>query len=89
MDADPKELKNLAADPEYAPQLKKMQKLLVSELKSIGRPYGELVPGGNAVPSGQVEEQLAFVRQCEIKGKEVILPGNASSGKKDRNRKRK
>ena len=86
---DPKELKNLAYDPEHAPQLAKMQKLLISELQSIGRPYGELVPGGNAVPPGQVEEQLAFVRQCKIKGKNVILPDTPSPNKKGGKKKRK
>jgi hypothetical protein len=35
-----------------------MQKLLVDELESIGRPYGELVPGGDAVEPGQVADKL-------------------------------
>jgi arylsulfatase A-like enzyme len=85
--ADPKELKNLAADPEYAPQMAKMQKLLVSDLESIGRPYGELLPGGNAAPPGQVEEHLAFVRQCTIDGKKVGLPEIPSLNNQQRRKK--
>ena len=84
VETDPKEMKNLAADPEHGPQLAKMQKLLVSDLESIGRPYGELVPGGNAAEPGQVDEQLEFVRQCRIQGKNVILPGMPSPNRKKR-----
>jgi len=90
MSNDPAELKNLVADPEHAPQLAKMQQLLIADLNAIGRPYGELVPGGNAVSPGLVEEQLSFVRQCEIKGKDVSLPGTPpADDKKQRKKKRK
>jgi len=74
MDKDPKEFNNLAVDPEYASKLNAMQKLLTAELESIGRPYGELVPGGNAVPPGQVDEQLELARQCTFQGKKIIIP---------------
>jgi len=67
------EQKNLAADPEFRPQLEKMQDLLVSDLKSIGRPYGELIPGSNTIGPGQVVEQQKLVRQMKIQGKTVIL----------------
>ncbi len=46
--ADPEELNNLATDPRFSNQLKKMRELLTSDLKDCGRPFGEFVPGGNA-----------------------------------------
>ncbi|VGO20854.1 sulfatase family protein [Pontiella sulfatireligans] len=77
IEKDPKEFNNLAGDPEYAPKLDAMQKILIAELESIGRPYGELIPGGNAVPPGQVDEQLELARQCMFQGKNIIFPGDA------------
>jgi arylsulfatase A-like enzyme len=71
---DRREQKNLAANPEYSQQLAKLRKLLTSELESIGRPYGELVPGGNATPPGQVDAHLKYVRRAKIQGKKVTLP---------------
>ncbi len=88
IDADPKEMENLAAQPEYGPQLEKMRTLLTAELESIGRPYGELVPGGNAAAPGQVDEQLEFARQCRIQGKNVITPGASAPSEKRRNKKK-
>ena len=82
VEKDPKELDNLAVDPEYALKLNAMRKLLTSELKSIGRPYGELVPGGDALPPGQLDEQLELARRCTFKNKEIIFPADASANNK-------
>ncbi len=82
IDKDPKESNNLVVDPEYALKLAAMQKLLTAELESIGRPYGELIPGGNAHPPGQVNEQLELARQCKFQGKKIIFPGDASGNNK-------
>jgi len=76
------EEKNLANDPEFRPQLEKMQAMLVNDLKTIGRPYGELIPGGNAAEPGQVVEQQELVRQMKIQGKTVILPNGLEAGGK-------
>jgi len=84
IDDDPQEMKNLAGQPEYGPQLGKMRALLTADLESIGRPYGELVPGGNAAEPGQVEEQLEFARKCRIQGKKVTLSGETLSPQKKR-----
>ena len=75
LQTDPGEMKNLAADPHYAAQLKKMQQLLTRDLRAMGRPFGEFVPGGNAAPGGQVDEQVALVKTVTVKGKTVIVPG--------------
>ena len=79
LQADPNELKNLDTDPLYADQLKTMRELLTAELNSHGRPFGEFVPGGNAMPGGQVDEQIALVKTLTIRGKEVIVPKSIKS----------
>jgi arylsulfatase A-like enzyme len=81
---DPREQNNLAANPEYSQQLAKLQTSLTTELKSIGRPYGELVPGGNAAAPGQVDAQLEYARKIKIQGKKVTLPDAPSPKKRNR-----
>lgn len=78
--SDPQELKNLALDPEYGPQLARMKNVLVAELESLGRPYGELRTGGNAADPGQLDPQFEMVRKLKIQGKNVVVPGDAESG---------
>ena len=41
----------------------------------IGRPFGEFIPGGNAAKPGQINKQIEMVKQLEIKGKTVTVPG--------------
>ena len=50
LQTDPNERINLAADPRYANELKRLRDLLTADLKANGRPFGELVPGGSAAP---------------------------------------
>lgn len=76
LQADPGEMKNLATDPKHAAQLSKMQQLLTQDLQTNGRPFGEFVPGANAAPGGQVDEQIKLVKTLTIKGKTVIVPGS-------------
>ncbi|MEM7672515.1 MAG: sulfatase-like hydrolase/transferase [Verrucomicrobiota bacterium] len=72
---DEREMNNLAASPEHQPKLQEMQRRLTAMLKTFeNRPYGEFVPGGDAVPPGQLEEQFAWVRQLEVRGKKVVIP---------------
>ncbi|MEM9026239.1 MAG: sulfatase-like hydrolase/transferase [Verrucomicrobiota bacterium] len=72
---DEKEMNNLAASPEHQPRLQEMQRRLTAVLKTFeNRPYGEFVPGGDAVPAGQLDEQFAWVRQMEVRGKRVMIP---------------
>ncbi len=52
-----------------------MREMLTRDLKSLGRPFGEFVPGGNAAPPGQIDEQLALIKKIKIQGKKITLPG--------------
>ncbi len=71
---DKLERKNLVSKPEFSGKLREMRQLLTNVILTTERPYGELVPGGNAMGPGLVEEQQNLARQMEIRGKEVILP---------------
>jgi hypothetical protein len=44
------------------------------DLEAIGRPFGEFIPGLNTSPPGQINEQLALVKQIEIQGKKITVP---------------
>jgi arylsulfatase A-like enzyme len=71
---DPKEQRNLAADPRHDKKLKMMQGILKGYLESFGRPFGEFVPGGNAAPPGLIDEQVKLVKRIRIEGKKIVLP---------------
>ncbi|MDB4353098.1 sulfatase-like hydrolase/transferase [bacterium] len=71
---DPKEMKNLAYENAQATRLKEMRKLMRQDLEVIGRPFGEFLPGGNAAEPGQIDKQIAIVKQLDIKGKTVTVP---------------
>ena len=74
IDRDAKERKNLTADPESRRALQQLRALLAQTIETTGRPYGEIVPGGNATAPGQVETQQTLVRRMKIQGKKVTLP---------------
>ncbi len=78
---DPDEMKNLAASPEFSAQLKTMKSKLKEYLEKQDRPFGEFIEGGNAVPGGQIDAQVAVVKQLEIKGKTIIVPAHLNGGK--------
>ncbi len=83
-------MKNLAADPEHRQKLDQMKKLLTEYLQSMDRPFGEFVPGGNAVAGGSIDKQIQTVKRIKISGKKVIVPEQSSLPKAvDRNNKRK
>jgi len=67
-------MKNLVNDPEYSVALKEMKQLLIKTIETTDRPYGELVPGGNATAPGQAVEQQELTRRMKIQGKRVTLP---------------
>ena len=71
---DPKEMKNLAGHKDQATRLKEMRKLMQQDLEVIGRPFGEFIPGGNSAEPGQIDKQIAIVKQLEIRGKKVSVP---------------
>ena len=71
---DPKERNNLAYKKNHAARIKEMQGLMQQDLRAIGRPFGEFIPGGNAAKPGQINEQIRIVKQLEIKGKTVTVP---------------
>jgi arylsulfatase A-like enzyme len=57
---DPGETTDLSARAEHAGRLREMKEALVAELRRFpNRPYGELVPGGNAAPAGSFDDVLA------------------------------
>ena len=70
---DPDSQKNLANDPSYAKQLKKMKAILTETVKRLGpRPYGEFVPGkgtSDAKSSQRVLDKLAAYHDKEDKKK--------------------
>ncbi len=72
---DPKEMKNLANKKSQVARIKEMRDLLQQDLESIGRPFGEFIPGGNASAPGQIDEQIEIVKQLDIQGKKVTVPG--------------
>lgn len=79
LSSDPLELTNLVNNPEYRQKLSEMKQLLTQYLESFDRPFGELVPGGNAVAGGSVDRQIKMVKQIEIQGKNIIVPTDLSA----------
>jgi arylsulfatase A-like enzyme len=75
--ADPGEMNNLAANPEHADQLNRMRRMLREDIERMRRPFGEFVPGGNAAPPGQIDEQIAIVRKVKIDRKNVSVEGQS------------
>ena len=71
---DPKEMQNLAHDKRQADRLREMRSFMQHDLEAIGRPFGEFIPGHNTSPPGQINEQLALVKQIEIQGKKITVP---------------
>ena len=74
LEKDPKEMKNLAHQKAQATRLKEMRHFMQQDLEAIGRPFGEFIPGGNAAEPGQIDKQIAIVKQLKIKGKTVTVP---------------
>ncbi len=72
--SDPKEMKNLAYKNAHARRFQEMRELMQQDLEAIGRPFGEFIPGGNATESGQIDKQIAVVKQLDIRGKKVTVP---------------
>ena len=60
---DPESKTNLAGDPNHAETLGALKARLTSELKRFPqRPFGEFVPGGNAIPGGSYEDVFKILR---------------------------
>ena len=51
-----------------------MRSLMKQDLEAIGRPFGELIPGLNTSPPGQINKQLALVKQIKVQGKKITVP---------------
>jgi len=70
---DPHSQKNLATDPSYAGQLKKMKNMLTKTVKNLGsRPYGDFVPGkgtSDADTSQKILDKLSVYHAKENKKK--------------------
>ena len=68
--ADPEELSNVAADSENRKQLRAMKRLLKQELvKFPDRPFGEFVPGGNAVAKKEQRDLAPLLKDFADKMK--------------------
>ena len=74
LENDPKEMQNLAYDKRQADRLGEMRSLMQHDLEVIGRPFGEFLLGRNTSTPGQINEQLALVKQIEIQGKKITVP---------------
>jgi hypothetical protein len=62
--SNPEETRNLARNPEFSGKRDEMRQLLTTELKRFhNRPYGEFVPGGNAMPAGSCDDILEAMRK--------------------------
>jgi len=60
---DPGEMDNLARNPKCAGKLKEMKGLLTTQLQRFpNRPYGEFLPGGNALPIDSFNDVLEAAR---------------------------
>ena len=55
-------MKNLAYQNRHSTQLNEMRSLMQQDLETIGRPFGEFIPGGNAAEPGQIDKTN---RNCE------------------------
>ena len=71
---DPKEMKNLAYKKSQTNRMKEMRYLMEKDLKAVGRPFGEFIPGGNAAQPGQIDKQIEIVKQLTINGKTITVP---------------
>lgn len=74
LNRDPKEMVNLATAKSHAGRLAEMRALMQQDLESIGRPFGEFIPGRNTSAPGQIDQQIKTVKQLNIKGKTVKVP---------------
>jgi hypothetical protein len=62
---DPDAQKNLAGYPNHARTLKQLKQTLAAELKKFSdRPFGEFVPGGNAVSGDGYDEVFETLRKA-------------------------
>ena len=88
---DPLENKNLAKNPEFKDQLKKMRGILTQKLKRQGRPFGEFVPGEDSVPIEKVQPYLDQLKKFRpVKKGLELIDGTDNTGKnKKRNRRKK
>ena len=67
---DPDAQKNLAGYPSHARTLKQLKQTLAAELKKFSdRPFGEFVPGGNAVPGDGYDEVFETLRKAAAEKK--------------------
>ncbi|MEP3481592.1 MAG: sulfatase-like hydrolase/transferase [Fuerstiella sp.] len=71
---DPKEMRNLADQKSQVTRMQEMRQLMQYDLEVIGRPFGEFIPGRNTAEPGQIDPQIAIVKQLKIKGKTVTVP---------------
>ncbi len=74
LSSDSAETINLYGHPEYAAVQADLRGMLWANIYDIGRPYGEFLDGENTLSPGQVDEQLALVRDLKVTGKTITLP---------------
>ena len=65
LEKDPRAQRNLAGKPQFKDTLQRMREKLTSELRRFpDRPYGEFVPGGNAVPGAEYDDVFEVLRKA-------------------------
>jgi arylsulfatase A-like enzyme len=82
--SDPREKKNLAADPAHAAQLKDMQARLLKHLKQVGTPFGDFIPGPGTAAPGQIAQAIALARRLEVDNKSVTVPEDVAKEQPER-----
>ncbi|MFQ5808539.1 MAG: sulfatase, partial [Armatimonadota bacterium] len=86
---DPAEMTDLAGKPEHAERLKEMKERLLTSLRSFpDRPFGEFIPGRNAVGPGTIDDRIEDMKKVRVQGKEVTVIGEdaGESGRRRRGR---
>jgi arylsulfatase A-like enzyme len=70
LSSDLEEKNNVAKIPENRKRLREMKRILKSELKKFpNRPFGEFIPGGNAVPAKEQADLVPTLRAFAAKNK--------------------
>ena len=65
LEKDPRAQRNLAGKPQLKDTLQRLREKLTSELRRFpDRPYGEFVPGGNAVPGAEYDDVFEVLRKA-------------------------
>lgn len=81
--ADPEERNNVASKQKHSGQLAEMKRFLMQELtKFDNRPFGEFIPGGDAVPARQQQHLVTRLKDYVARMESSTVPGKNSRSNK-------